>query len=44
MNNLIRNIAIDIFIITSIWSVLNDPKYKLIFSLSASTYILKKYV
>ena len=44
MNNLIRNIAIDIFIISSIWSVLNNSTYKLIFGISASAYILKKYV
>jgi len=44
MNNLIKNIAIDIFIISSIWNVLDNSTYKLIFRLCASAYILKKYV
>jgi len=41
INVLIKNIAIDIFIITSICSVLDNPTYKLI---CGATYVLFKYI
>jgi len=41
INDLIKNLAIDIFIITSIFSVLNNPIYKLIFG---TTYVFSKYL
>lgn len=43
-NNLIKNIAVDIFIITTIWTVLNNNTYKYFFGIGMSIYILKKYI
>ena len=44
MNNLIRHVFIDIFIITNIWSVLDNPTHKVFFSAIVSTYLIKKYI
>ena len=44
INNSIRHVAIDIFIITNIWSVINDPTHKLLFSSIVSIYLIKKYI
>jgi hypothetical protein len=44
INNLIRHVAIDIIIITNIWSVLDDPTHKLLFSSIVSIYLIKRYV
>jgi len=43
-NNLIKNIVIDIVIITIIWDFIKTPTYKIFFGLGASTYVLKKYI
>ena len=44
INNLIKNIAIDIFIITSIWNVLNNNTHKIIFGTGSLIYAIKKYI
>ena len=44
MNDLIRNIAIDTFIITTFWKALGDNPYKPFFGMAVSIYIVKKYV
>jgi hypothetical protein len=43
-NYLIKNILVDIIIITNIWGLIDDPEYKKIFGICMSTYILMKYV
>ena len=44
MKYLIKNITIDIFLITSIWSILNNSIYKLFFGFSSTIYVLIKYM
>jgi hypothetical protein len=43
-NNLVKNIVVDIFIITTIWGVLNNNTYKYFFGIGVSIYLLKKYI
>ena len=43
-NNLIKNIIVDVIIITNIWGFLNDNTYKYFFGLGTTIYLLKKYV
>ena len=43
-NNLIKNIVVDIIIITTIWGLLNNNTHKYFFGLGMSIYILKKYI
>jgi hypothetical protein len=43
-NNLIKNIIVDIIIITNIWWILNNNTYKYFFGLGMSVYIVKKYI
>lgn len=42
--NLIKNIAVDIFIITNIWGLLNNNTSKYLFGLGMSLYLIKKYI
>lgn len=44
INNLIKNIFIDVIIISNIWGVLDNYTYKYFFGLGVSIYILKKYI
>ena len=41
---LIKNILVDIIIITNLWGLLDNPEYKPIFGICISTYILIKYI
>jgi hypothetical protein len=43
-NNLMKNIVVDIIIITTIWGSLNNNTYKYFFGLGITTYLLKKYI
>jgi hypothetical protein len=43
-NNLIKNIIVDVIIITNIWVLLNNNTYKYFFGLGVSIYLLKKYI
>ncbi len=43
-NNLVKNIVVDIIIITNIWCLLNNTTHKYFFGLGLSIYILKKYI
>jgi hypothetical protein len=43
-NNLIKNIVVDVIIITNICGLLNNNTYKYFFGLGMSIYILKKYI
>ena len=43
-NKLIRNIIIDVIIITNIWSFMNNPTYKAFFGIGISVYVIKKYL
>jgi hypothetical protein len=43
-NNLIKNIIVDVIIITNIWVLLNNNTYKYFFGLGMSVYLLKKYI
>jgi hypothetical protein len=45
-NNLVKNIVVDIIIITNIWCLLNNNNttHKYFFGLGMSIYILKKYI
>jgi hypothetical protein len=43
-NNLIKNIVVDIFIITTIWGSINDNTYKYFLGLGISIYLVKKYI
>jgi hypothetical protein len=43
-NNLIKNIIVDIIIITNIWGLLNNNTYKYFFFMGTSIYLLKKYI
>ena len=43
-NNLIKNIVVDIIIITNIWGLLNNNTHKYFFGLGMSVYLLKKYI
>jgi hypothetical protein len=44
IDNLIRNIAIDIIITTTILELLDKNTYKYLFGLGVSIYLLKKYI
>jgi hypothetical protein len=39
-----KNIVVDIIIITNIWGLLDNYRYKYFFGLGMSIYILKKYL
>lgn len=41
--NLMRNIIIDIIIITTVWRLLNNDSPKYFFGLGMTAYLLKKY-
>jgi hypothetical protein len=43
-NILIKNILVDVIIISSIWGVLNNYTHKYFFGLGMTIYILKKYI
>ena len=43
-NNLIKNIVVDIIIITNIYGLLNNNTHKYFFGLGMTIYILKKYI
>ena len=42
-NNLIRNIIVDIIIITTVWGLLNNNTPKYFFGIGMTAYLLKKY-
>ena len=42
-NNLIKNIVVDIIIITNIWGLLNNNTYKYFFGLGMSVYLLTPF-
>jgi len=44
INNLIKNIVVDIIITTTIWGLLNNNTNKYFFGLGVSIYLLKKYI
>ena len=44
MNNLIKNIVVDVIITTTIWGLLDNDTHKYFFCLGTSIYLLKKYI
>lgn len=42
--NLIKNIVVDIIIITNILGILNNHTHKYFFGLGMTIYLLKKYI
>jgi len=42
--SVMKNIVVDIIIITNIWGLLDNYRYKYFFGLGMSIYILKKYL
>ena len=44
INNLIKNIVVDVIITTTIFGLLNNNTHKYFFGLGMTIYLLKKYI